>query len=83
MENYSSDGEHDETGEQLLDAGAVSDEEEGFMKGYTEDEEVEECAECEAAIEPEKKVVRTIQGEKYKFCSKECADEFEEGVSED
>ena len=55
---------------------------EGFMKGYTNDEEVEECAECGAAIkDKKKKVTREMEGEEYPFCSKSCADDFEESMA--
>lgn len=54
--------------------------EEGFMDGYSEDEEVEECAECGSAVEQETKVTRKVEGEDYVFCSKKCADEFEESI---
>ncbi|PIZ51004.1 hypothetical protein COY27_05100 [Candidatus Woesearchaeota archaeon CG_4_10_14_0_2_um_filter_33_13] len=53
-----------------------------FMDGYDDDEEVEECSECGSAVHEERKVIRTIGGEKFTFCSKECADEFEETMGE-
>lgn len=53
--------------------------EEGFMQGFEEDEEeVELCAECGAAIKPERKITKTIENEDYHFCSKTCAKEYEE-----
>ena len=58
------------------------DQESGFMDGYTDDEEVEECAECGSAIH-DKKVVKTIDGELYVFCSEICAKEFEETLGDD
>tara|TARA_Y100000310_G_scaffold278511_1_gene296984 strand:+ start:159 stop:407 length:249 start_codon:yes stop_codon:yes gene_type:complete len=82
MENIIFDGEKDSTEEQLLDSDAMSDEEEGFMKGYSTDEEIEECSECGGAINPEKKVVRVFEDEKYLFCSEECAKEFEENLED-
>ncbi len=81
MESFVFDGEKDSTEEQLLDSGAMSDEEEGFMKGYSDDDEVEECAECGGAINPEKKVVREFDDEEYAFCSEACAKEFEENLN--
>lgn len=50
---------------------------EGFMKGYASEEEIEECAECGVAIKEKKKVTRELEGEEYVFCSKSCADDFE------
>ncbi len=83
MENYVFDGEKDLNKEQLLEAGALSDEEEGFMKGYEDEEEVEECAECGTVVTPEKRVVRTINEEEYVFCSEACAEEFAETIKEE
>ncbi len=56
-----------------------NEEAQGFMDGYLEDEEVIECAECGAAIR-EDKVIREVQGESQLFCTKVCADEFEESA---
>ena len=53
--------------------------EEGFMKSYDDDEEVTECAECGTAIKG-KAHHRVLEGDKHTFCSKDCADEFEESV---
>jgi hypothetical protein len=83
MANYQDEGEKDANEEQLLEGGALSGEEEGFIKGYSQDEEIEECAECGAAIDEEKKVVSKIKDEEYHFCSKECAKEFVESTSND
>ena len=58
------------------------DSDSGFMNGYIDEEEVEECAECGSAIH-EKKVVKTIDGESYVFCSEVCAKEFEETLGEE
>ncbi|HIH11481.1 TPA: hypothetical protein HA241_04790 [Candidatus Woesearchaeota archaeon] len=66
--------------EETADETTVETSEEGFMKGYADEEEVEECAECGTAIREEKKAMREIEGEKYVFCSKNCADEFEESI---
>ncbi|MBU0456869.1 MAG: hypothetical protein ABH824_01695 [Nanoarchaeota archaeon] len=80
MDNLKSEDETDNTDEQMLDQGGIESSEEGFMKGYSDEEEVEECSECGSAIEEDKKVVREIDGERYSFCSKTCADDFEESV---
>jgi len=53
---------------------------EGFIEGFEVEEESEECAECGTAINPERKVTREIEGEKFRFCSKDCADEYEESM---
>ena len=80
MEKYTPPGEKDANEDQLLDESAIDSSEEGFMKGYSDDEEIEECDECASALNIENTVVRTIDDEKYKFCSKLCADEFEENL---
>ncbi len=54
-----------------------------FMRGYAEDEEVIECAECGTAVKDEKRVLRKIQGEEYVFCSNSCATDFEESIVEE
>ena len=74
-------GEKDSTKEQMLEEGGLDSTEEGFMRGYSEDESVLECGECGSAIR-EDKVVKEIDGEKHVFCSKECAAEFEECMGE-
>lgn len=80
MENYVFDGE-EETKEEPTEQGE-QEPEESFMAGYEEDEEKQECAECGTAIISEKKkVVKEIEGETYNFCSKQCAQEFEDGLS--
>lgn len=55
------------------------DEEKEFMRGYAEEDEVVTCEECGVAIRG-KPLVKTIDGEKYMFCSQECAQEFEESL---
>jgi hypothetical protein len=75
------EGEHDETKEQMLEEGEIDSSEEAFMRGYSEDEEVEECAECGAAIH-EKKVAKVIEEEPRTFCSDLCAKEYEESLGE-
>ncbi|MBU0459577.1 MAG: hypothetical protein KJ597_04615 [Nanoarchaeota archaeon] len=55
--------------------------EEGFIQGYESEDEVEECAECGAAINPEKKVKKSFDGEDYQFCCESCAKEYAESMS--
>ena len=59
----------------------VDSSEDGFMQGYLDEEETQECVECCAAVREEKKTVREIENETYVFCSKGCADEFEESMA--
>lgn len=73
--------ENDPSEEQLLEQGEIESTEEAFLRGYAEDEEVTECAECGKAIEREdKRVSKEINNETYTFCSKDCAKDFEESV---
>jgi len=68
------------TGEEsIIDKEGELSEEEDFMKGFEEEDEVEECAECGSAIK-EKVVVKDISGDTLRFCSKVCAEEYEESV---
>jgi hypothetical protein len=80
MENTMFDGEHDATEEQMVDQGGLDSSEEAFMKGYSEDEEVIECAECGAAVNDEKKIVELIDEEEHTFCSETCLKDFKESM---
>lgn len=71
----------DENSERIVEQEGLETPEEGFMKGYSDDGKVEECVECGSAVEEEEKVVREIDGEALVFCSKACADEFEDSLS--
>ncbi|MBI2146803.1 hypothetical protein HYU22_05695 [Candidatus Woesearchaeota archaeon] len=75
-----SDGEGDPTDEQMVEQEALESSEEGFLKGYATEEELEECAECGTRLK-EKRVAKEIAGEEYQFCSKACATEFEETMA--
>jgi hypothetical protein len=50
-----------------------------MLKEFEGDEDVDECAECNGAIR-EKAISREIDDEMLKFCSKECADDYEEEI---
>ncbi len=78
MENYVFDEDTGST-EKVLEDGLESSEE-GFLRGYSDDEEVEECAECGSAVSEEKKIEKEVDGEKLTFCSEVCAEEFEENL---
>ena len=79
MDNYVFDEKEDS--EEHLTEEDSSSPEEGFMKGYLEEEEVKECCECGAAIKSEKQaIVREVSGEEFVFCSNNCADEFEDSI---
>jgi len=80
MENYIYEEENteDKTSEDEDLAG-----EEESLDSYEEDEKVEECAECGTAIRKEKRMVREVNGDEHIFCSKDCADEYEETLKEE
>ncbi len=82
MDSYSFEREHNATEEQILDEEGIDSSEEGFMRGYSEDDEILECAECGAAVREEKRIVKEIEGEEYTFCSDECAKDFKESIAE-
>jgi len=71
--------EKDPSGEQLLDEGSISSEEEAFMRGYSDEEEVATCSECGSALR-ETKITKSFEGEAQHFCCKDCAQEYEEGL---
>ncbi len=52
----------------------------GFMEGYSKEEEIEECSECGSALNEDNKVAKEIEGENYLFCSDLCVEEFEESI---
>jgi len=78
MENYVFD---DENSVKILEQEGLESSEEGFMRGYSEDEKVEECAECGSAVDEESKITKEVDGEKFTFCSETCAVEFDESMS--
>ena len=51
----------------------------GFMKGYSNEEKIEECAECGGALR-ESKVVKQFDDEAYGFCSKDCVEDFADSI---
>lgn len=79
MENFVFDG--DENSKKILEQEGLESSEEGFMKGYSDDETVEECAECGSAVDEEKKVAKEVDGETFVFCSEICAEDFEDSMN--
>jgi len=79
MEKYDFEDEESSNKKNLEQEGLESTEE-GFMEGYADDEKVDECAECGSAVDDEKRLGKEIDGESYVFCSKDCAEEFEENM---
>jgi len=79
MKNYVFDGEEEE--KENVEEGDSASDDEGFIDGFMEDDEITECAECGGAVTEEKKVVKEIEGEEYTFCSDACAKEYQEGLN--
>jgi len=77
MEEYANYGENETTESELSDEESP---EAGFMKGYHDEDETKECAECGDVIRDETHIVKEIDGVTYTFCSKACATEYEEGA---
>lgn len=81
MVKEDSSGSEEESGEERFSDEGDSSPEDGFTEGYMEDDKVEECAQCGIAVKAEKKVAKEIDSEEYTFCSKQCANEFEEEMA--
>ncbi len=76
MANYHYDGEETTTTETFsTEDGEISSEEEGFLKGFEDEEEAIECAECGSAIH-EDIVKKVIDGETMNFCNTACAEDY-------
>ncbi len=73
------DGIEEREDEGTVEDDMISSEEEGFLRGYEEEEEVLTCEECGVAIHGTP-CVKVIAGETHRFCSEECAEEFAESI---
>ncbi len=82
MKDNEYDSESDEVNEEevSVEEDEISSQEDGFMRGYLDEEEAKECAECGASISEEKRVNKEIEGEPYSFCSRTCAQDFEDSM---
>ena len=78
MTYYTNEGENAEEKFSAED-GEISSEEEGFIKGFEDEEEAEECAECGSAMH-EEIVTKIIDGEAVKFCGNACATDYEDSI---
>lgn len=77
-ETFEDDADVEEDNDKPIDE---EEEDEGFSKGYAEEDYTEECAECGITLRHKKKVTKSIEGEEYVFCSDECAKDFEESLA--
>ena len=74
MDNYVFDDEESTEAKEVTEEEETTEEEGGaFMKGYNDEKEPDECAECGTAVKEERKVVRAMDDEEYVFCSEDCA----------
>ncbi|MEK6839524.1 MAG: hypothetical protein AABX72_01165 [Nanoarchaeota archaeon] len=55
----------------------ITDIDEGFMKGYEDEEKIAECQNCGNLLVNEKVVEEEFDNQTYMFCTSECASEFE------
>ena len=77
LDNKEDDVYSDEAIGEKLEADEINEVEEGFMKGYNEEESMAECANC-SKILTDNVVEEELDGHSYRFCCEECARKFEE-----
>ncbi|MBI2105898.1 hypothetical protein HYT56_03615 [Candidatus Woesearchaeota archaeon] len=53
----------------------ITNEEEGFMEGYEEQNRATRCAKCKMLLE-EDFIEEEIDGDEFRFCSERCAETF-------
>lgn len=68
----------DKGAEEQLESDEITGAEAGFMEGH-ERPKLVECKSCGNQIDLEKVVEKEINGETMWFCSKKCAEHFEQG----
>ncbi len=64
-----------------VEEGSLNSSEEAFMKGYDDEEKIPECEECGSRIDEEQILKVEIDGEEHIFCTKVCAQEYEESLA--
>jgi len=77
LDNKEDDVYSDDAIEGKLEADEIDEIEEGFMKGYNEEESMAECANC-GKILTEDIVEEEFDGELFRFCCEDCARKFEQ-----
>jgi len=63
----------------VIDKQDRDSEEDDFLKSFENEDEVEECAECGSAIR-DHTVVKDVNGDTLRFCSKDCAEEYADSM---
>jgi len=59
--------------EEAKESDEIDDLEEGFMKGYDDEEELLRCKKCKRVVSENNAVEREINHETVIFCSEKCA----------
>ena len=67
---------NEENREELVDAGEIEPEEDGFMQGYNEESDPSKCANCGKTLVRDF-IEEKIKDETYRFCCDDCASKFE------
>ncbi len=82
--NDQNEGIYEEEGrKELIDEeDEITDVDEGFMKGYEEEEKLAECSNCGKVLN-KKTVEEEFNGKVYRFCSSDCAEEYEQTLKEE
>lgn len=79
MDDIIFSAEPEEDNEGNAEDGTISSEEEAFIQGYSEEEEVITCDECGVALRGDF-IKKSFDGETHRFCSPGCTKEFEESL---
>jgi len=66
--------------EKNFESEELSSNEKAFLKGYLQEDKIQECAECGSALNEENLIVKEIDSEKCLFCCKECVKDYEESI---
>ena len=61
--------------EELEENDSIDEAEEGFMRGYNEEESVAECSNCRKVL-GSKFIEEKINNKMHRFCSERCANKF-------
>jgi len=62
--------------EELVEEDAITDQEEGFVKGYEQEEKIAFCNECGKVLVDENFIEMEVEDSVLRFCSRECAEEY-------
>ena len=57
------------------------DDDDDYLKGFEDEEEVEECAECGSALR-DNCITKEVAGEVLKFCCEACVKDYEDSIGQ-